>query len=368
MSDSIQEFLNVQLIQNCQLATVTDLADKFDLDAGAAKRALLEYYSATKNKEVQRLIVCVYGTGTIRVVYDDADVHRDGLTDAFLYGLSPSSNLSLSTTVRSNPTLKNPYTLVAVPDDEGAPEPPQRSRTEAVEDGPRPNVRGNQTYPAAAKPSPPKVGTPQAKAGKFETGLRSTAIIARMREDREKKERERQEELKKRRQKSTIVTEEKKLQMAKLAQLFDGDSDSGDEEKGGPDLAAVLASQPSVSAPDVAAPSAAPDQSLDLEALLDTTADESLLSIHPDQGSPTRDSQAPESTAALHESQPQSTTEDEDGYLVTTKTQHSASPAPSSSGAKRPAQRAGGPPPKSAKTAAPSKKVQSSLMNFFKKK
>ncbi|AEY96913.1 FAEL075Wp [Eremothecium gossypii FDAG1] len=367
MSDSIQEFLNVQLIQNCQLATVTDLADKFGLDAGAAKSALLAYHSATKNKEVHRLIVCVYSTGTIRVVCDDDDVPREDLADVFLYGLSPSSSLAISANVRSNPTLRNPYTLVAVPDDEAAAEPPQRSRTQAADAGPRPNLRGNQTYPAAAKPSPSKAGTAQAKAGKFDSGLRSTAIIARMREDREKKERERQEELKKRRQKSTIVTEEKKLQIAKLAQLFDGDSDSGDEEMDGRDEEAVLAPLPPVSAPDVAAPAAAPDQTLDLEALLDTTADESLLSIHPDQNSPTRGSQDHASTLTSLDAQPQSTT-DEDGYLVTTKILPSAPPAALPSGAKRPAQRAGGPPSKSAKTAPASKKVQSSLMNFFKKK
>ncbi|AET37613.1 DNA polymerase delta subunit POL32 Ecym_1380 [Eremothecium cymbalariae DBVPG len=395
MSSEVHMFINEQLISHSNLITIADISDKFKLDAYSAKKEMFHYYTSTKNMDVKCLIVCEYSGGMVKVVGNLDHVQKEGLTDVFIYGFNPSDKVSFANSVRANPTLLNPYTLVVTEDDVVSADTNKVARSQTIETRnggqTRPSVRENKTYPQTTVDS--GVDTAAVKqygkkqrenTEKFSNVLKSTSILAKMREDRERKERKRQEELRKRKERSTVVPAEKQQQLEKLSKLFDSDSDYDMENKdegssGG--AAACELSDPTAAAASPVRPTPpqidTSNKTVDLEELLETTADDSIVisSQKPDSemsGSRSYPVEQPAPQPAPQPEPQQETYIDDDGYIVTKRAQKTTpvtnGDVHTTSSAVKRSVMSETQPSKSRSIAGPKKKVQASLMTFFKKK
>ncbi|AMD20598.1 HDL146Wp [Eremothecium sinecaudum] len=365
MSEKIQGYVNEQVLTASGSVTITDIAEKFNIDVYSAKRELYQFYSTKKNTDLNYLIMCEYSNGNFKLVQNGTELDRDGLQDVYVYGISPSKNFCIISSIREHPTLSNPWEVVRV-EEESIPvennAPRAKSHVAKAEDQEkRPSKRTSNSFASNTSAKKQHIATNEntKQEDKFSSGLRSTAILARMREERERKERERQDELRMRKEKSTSISSEKKTQMEKLMKLFDSDDDQSDKiqepQIRTEDDIAVKDS------PTVVEPADATDDNNDnLDELLETTADESfLVSSQPINSASNQTSKTPDSPEAT-------TFVDDDGYIVTKKTQNVSMPgAVTKQGA---ATKAAQQPKVTKKPSNPHKKVQSSLASFFKKK
>lgn len=343
MSEEAFEYINERLFTEEKPVLFTDLIFRFKIGPSKAKQLMYSYYRQNTSTKFNCIIICVDEHGNIKVVYDlNSFDDQQTLVDCFIYAFNPLevfTPVSVARDMQEVLPVRNCYelkvepkrakTLDAQPKVERTAVPPARSRTVP------------ETKEPAKKP---------ATKGK-ETGLRSTAILAKMRGERERKERERREELQKRRdeelQRATKNDPKRSAQMEELNSLFDGDEDDEQMTDGEP-----IADRSSPEREE-----SMPIDKQELEELLETTAEDSLM--HTRNEEPVRD-------AAETKPGPDSSYVDEDGYIVTNRAATSTPPP------RRPAPKRPHPAPQPEipkKTRLPkTKKSQPTLENFFKKR
>lgn len=189
-------------------------------------------------------------------------------------------------------------------------------------------------------------------------GLRSTALLARMKKDRDDKEASRQNELRKRKeenmQKINKENPERVAQMEKLNSLFVED-DLEDEE---------LDENTRPKSPEKAAVEDNDKNSNDLEDLLETTAEDSLMEVPKAKQTERSVTEISKEPKAEEES---SSFIDEDGYIVTKRPATSTPPRKSSPVTKRALSSKQQEPSSSSSSSKRSKK-QGTLESFFKRK
>ncbi|CCK71827.1 DNA polymerase delta subunit POL32 KNAG_0I00360 [Huiozyma naganishii CBS 8797] len=347
MDTAVIDFINDRLLTQVKPLVFTELIARFAVGPSAAKKLMYKYYTEVTTVKYNCIIVCCYSDNTIKVIRDLALVEADNgddaqLTDCFIYALNPMDqftpvNLALAPEAVST-AIVTPYTLVR-----GEPAPAKQDdtqgstvpRAKTVEDhrDPVPETRAPQrssTVPAAAEPALQKPKT---------MGLRSTELLAKMKRMREDKESVRQEELSKRRKEERESREKRvqsdptrKAQIQQLNKLFTEDDDDDDVEEQQQEPLKKENTPVTIN-------------EAELEELLDTTADDSLLEVNAPKTQP--------------QPQKQETYVDEDGYKVTTR----APQAPAK--VSRPVKRSVAPPAR-----APVKRQtkQGSIESFFKRK
>lgn len=330
MVPAIQNYITQMLITECKPVTYLDLCDEFSINVNKAKNQMVDYYSTTKHETIQCIIICLLKNNTIQMITDPDNLpDRSEMLDFFIYAFNPLETIDLIKKERKHVTIKNPYVvhgeLNGRPATSETPAKvisiPSHASTHTgnahIPDEPlsTPASKRAKTYPEQVKSERPAKATKPAK----DMGLKSTALLARMRKEREEKEAQRQDELKKRKEQNHIVmTQEKKKQMEQLASMFDEDEDEDiymhaekqDEDRIPIAIESVPSQDPAADASTGLAKAPITDTRT-LEELLDTTADESLLELSQKSPQPERQPK----TAP----QEQETYIDDDGYMVTTR-------------------------------------------------
>ncbi|SCU91418.1 LAME_0E12442g1_1 [Lachancea meyersii CBS 8951] len=358
MNSDINKFIHCRLTEDVQVVLFTDLMAKFSITSNEAKAAMYDFYNATTSK-VHCVIVCGYKSGLIRIV-DDLEKFEDddSILDAFIYAFNPMDQFVPVNSMTKRPVaVSNCYELAvetAVPSGTNM---ETKMGSETINTGPnkRPTVR-SQTLPSrltGSRPQSPAATKLQPKPAVKNTGeLRSTALLQKMRKEREDKERRRQDELRKRRkmQQDKVNNDPKRKQeLEELSAMFDSDEEEGDAEGKQP-----RSDPPSTNDANFFPSETAKPTEAELGELLETTAEESLVEIKP----PSRNQRAADEEPDKQGDEPQ-TYLDEEGYTVT----------------QRPAQRASSTPVKRSARIVPNisesvskKPKQQSLMNFFNKR
>ncbi|CAR30814.1 ZYRO0E02948p [Zygosaccharomyces rouxii] len=337
------EFINEKLFTEEKPVLFTDLIHKFHIGPSRAKKTMYAYYRSNKTLKYNCIIVCCY-KDRIKVVHDVNHVDsQESLIDCFIYAFNPMEEfipVNLAVDQREYLSILNPHKLVL---------PELRSKTveeeTTIKAVPKPSAR-SKTVPQTTKDEKPKPVPPkkQQQPAKSKDGaLKSTALLAKMRADREAKEAQRQKELAQRREKELQEKKSKNdAQMKELNQMFVDDSD---EDDGNDDNQRQESEKPTSTVE--------PDE---LEEILDSTAEESLLKQSQSQDEQPKVKQEPQDTSYV----------DEDGYIVTNRPANNSSTSTPSQSRKRP----GNSTPIShqqAKKPAPRKKTQGTLESFFKK-
>lgn len=353
------------------------------------------------------VIIMCFKDGTVKVVSDlneqgeNGGGDGDGLVDCFIYGFNPNDEFipinDLKDETGSN-LITNPYKLVSdgTPVAKPAvPTPVKRSQTDSKvgkssfqNDGSSSSssISSSKIRSKTEPSNHDTVETPKPKPKKS-TGLRSTEILAKMRKARETKETERQNELKQRREEENANKLQKlnkdpkrKAQMEDLNKLF-VDSDDDDMEIDEPKKQEDEETKKDTKKMKTEISAS------ELEGLLDTTAEESLLGLNKDEdmpGNSTRDEDAasePEEVkkeegkgkATLGDESIEEITSsyvDKDGYIVTKRQQPAAqaskSPSKAKSSAKSSLSRFG--VSKKSTPLPPKRKIkQGSIESFFKR-
>lgn len=372
MCQDITKYINDRLFTDIQPVIYTDLTTNFQLTSSRAKRELYNYYCTTNGK-VSCVVVVVRANGSIQLV-QDSNVEDHDIVDAFIYGFNPTEQF----TCVNRPLVNHPLTIkncheVSITK---ATNTRNAQRAKSVADpvtAPVPSRRSH-TFPEV-KPKQDKTEdeNDNKKSDKFKNmGLQSTRLLQKMKQEREAKEQARLQELQKRKDNarcSTAVDTKTKKQNEELAKLFedededDDDTELKEEEK--PNVEEID-TQPDCQVDTQQDNQIDPDE---LENLLDTTADESLMEISSLKKQQQQQQQRQEQEQ-LQTPAKASTYIDEDGYIVTQK------PAtPTKRTTQRTTQRNNVSqktqtkrPQESATTKGPKKKVQKSLMSFFGKK
>lgn len=320
--EEFNQFISERLFTDVKPVMITDLINQFKCGPNKAKKAMYAYYKDTKNVKFQCIIMACYGDDKIKIINDIQNIENpDQLTDCFIYAFNPTESFNpINVPVDQYDYLlfKNPNKVnieLEVQNQTQTQKPAVRSKTIEIKSS-------GQSSPAAA-PSKRAKTVPEEMAPKKETkkkdmGLKSTALLARMRKERADKEAQRLEELRKRKQEENAKKEEKiksdpkrKAQMNELNQLFVNDEDLDDDdmmEIDTPikiDSSAVESSSPKK--PQVK--KGVPATQTELEEILDTTAEESLLEL----------SQEPSTTKTTEPVEEVTTYMDKDGYMVTKK-------------------------------------------------
>lgn len=336
--DEAIEFINDRLFTEEKPVLFTDIIHKFHIGPSSAKKSMYDYYESNKTLKYNCIILCCY-KDRIKIVHDVNHVDsQESLIDCFIYAFSPMEEfipVNLATDQRG--AIQNPNKVVI---------PEARSKT--LEEEPsdnktsRASVR-SKTVPqtnkdAKPKPVPPKKGQEPAKSKN--NMLKSTAILAKMRKDREDKEAQRQKELAERKEKEEQDRKAKNdAQMKELNQMFVQDSDEDEDEQ-------RQESEKPTSTVE-------PDE---LQEILDSTAEESLLKQSQSQEEPPKVKQEPKDTSYV----------DEDGYTVTNRPTNGPSTSTPAKTRKRPGTSTQTSQQQSKKPAQ-RKKTQGTLESFFKK-
>lgn len=322
MVSAIQSFISTRLINEVTPVTFLDLCDEFSITASRAKNQMIEYYSNTKHESVQCIILSILKNKTVQMVHDPEILPpKEDILDMFIYAFNPLETVDLTNKERKVLSIKNPY---AVSFEETQQPAHLRSKT-AEQSKPVISIPTQEAEPdIKAKPVIQRSKTlpePKKEPKKAQDmGLKSTALLARMRKDREEKERQRQEELLKRRQDSVVMTQEKKQQMDQLASMFDDDDEEDfsninankdDQSDTEPIAIGSLDSSPCKETEKSTERSKSVTiEPENLEEILETTNEESLLELSQTTSKPTvmvEKTNAPEAYV------------DEDGYLVTSR-------------------------------------------------
>ncbi|GAV54383.1 hypothetical protein ZYGR_0AL01150 [Zygosaccharomyces rouxii] len=337
------EFINERLFTEEKPVLFTDLIHKFRIGPSKAKKTMYVYYESNKTLKYNCVIVCCY-KDRIKIVHDVNHVDsQESLIDCFIYAFNPMEEFIPVNPVvdqREYLSIQNPYKLVV---------PELRSKTVEEEPTnkavPKPSIR-SKTVPQTtkdekSKPVPPKKQQQQQPPAKSKDNmLKSTALLAKMRADRENKEAQRQKELAQRREREEQENKSKNdAQMKELNQMFVEDSDENDENQ----------RQES----DRPTSTVEPDE---LEEILDSTAEESLLKQSQSQEEPPKVKQEPQDASYV----------DEDGYIVTNRSANNSSTSTPAQSRKRP----GSSTPtlhQQSKKPAQRKKTQGTLESFFKR-
>lgn len=387
MVTAIENFITQKLINDCKPVTFLDLCDEFSINVNKAKNEMVQYYSTTRHESIQCIVVCVLKHNVIQMITDPEKLpEKEDIKDFFIYAFNPLETIDLTNRERTHVTIKNPYKLH---NQNGTR--PQTSDgigsvinittqdvTQKMVAGPKKKSEAEPVVTKQRAKTFPEVAVTKPKKPTKSMGLKSTELLARMRREREEKEKNRQEELERRKHQQqdknhVVVSQEKQKQLDQLASMFDDDDDDDlaqfdknskkrDKKEESEEEAEVNHPVAIESVPSQESQPVNLDRTVtNLEELLDTTVDESLMELSQPEKEKEKEKEEP-----VHESKEQTTYIDKDGYMVT----------------KRPATETKKPPKpvKSAKTAEPSKKPatpvekkkarssQRTLESFFGKK
>ena len=175
-----------------------DLIQKFKIGPSAAKQALYHYYRDIQNVKYQCVIIIVYSDNKITIVKDLANIeNEDKIKDCFIYALNPIDEF-----IPNNPAIDqykcipiaNPYKLEVEhprPSTVGA-QPSRLSHKSTVE--------RSKTVPGGVTARSVGVTGSGVQKKTKDMGLKSTALLAKMKKERAMKEEERQRELQRRKQ------------------------------------------------------------------------------------------------------------------------------------------------------------------------
>lgn len=371
--DEYSEYISDRLFSEVKPVIFTDLINNFKCGPNKAKSEMYAYYKNTKNVKFQCVIVACYSNDTIKIINDLNNIDdQDKMSDCFIYAFNPMDVFNpVNDTIVNYEDLRiqNPNKVKIIGNKGETEVVPSRAKTldkNTTDDKPvsGPPKRSS-TVPAKLNASNiEKKDEPKKKEGK----LRPTELLAKMRKERQEKEANRQEELKRRKeeQEQQRLKNDPKIaaQMKDLNDIF-GDDDLDDYESEEPSKKMTNSDIVSESSPQKLRTDNTKTtiNASDLEEILDTTGEESLLMLSQNQ----TDSKKKQEKKKAEEEEEVSTYMDEDGYMVTKKT--TKNPIPPKSETKRKLQ-----PPSSSESTAkkakavPAKKKQGSLDFFFKKK
>lgn len=372
--EEYSEYISDKLFSKIKPVIFTDLINKFKCGPNKAKSEMYTYYKKTKNVKFQCVIVACYANDTIKIVNDLNYINdQDNMTDCFIYAFNPMDvfNAVNDTIVNyENLRIQNPNKIKIIESKDDTELVPTRAKT--LDNGTSNNSNNNtftnttkrsNTVPAKSNPGNVVM---KDEPKKKEEKLRPTELLAKMRKERQEKEANRQEELKKRKeeqeQERLKKDPETVAQMKELKDIFDSD-DLDDYESDEPSKAITKSDIANESSPQKSKTGNTKTtiNASDLEEILDTTGEESLLMLSQNQSNSNKKEEKKE------EEEEVSTYMDEDGYMVTKKT--SKKPVPVQPETKRKIQLPSSKEPITKKTkAVPTKKKQGSLDFFFKKK
>ncbi|CAR30625.1 DNA polymerase delta subunit POL32 [Lachancea thermotolerans CBS 6340] len=355
MASEVSRYIHERLFDSVQVVLFTDVMAEFQLSSGRAKAEMYQFYRTTSSK-VNCVIVCCYAGGVVKVVEELGTFERtDDLLDAFIYAFNPMQQFAPVNALARRPVgVANCFELRV--------EEPQVVASQAEESKPQqPRAAANRahTVPQRAAPSAVK----QKASGVTKTGgLRSTALLQKMRQEREERERARHEELQRRKQareEQLANDPQRKREMEELASIFDSDEEehtAGQQPSSEPPSDTRADSEPepqpepeSQDRNTAAAAGREPISQAELGELLETTAEESLIETAPPPAAPV-------------DAEPE-TYVDEEGYTVTRRPAQRASSTPSKRARSSPRAAAPASTPQQSK-----KRKQQSLMSFFSKR
>ncbi|CAL9735566.1 DNA polymerase delta subunit 3 [Monosporozyma servazzii] len=406
MTSEYIEYINDELFNKSHSVIFTDLMNKFKIGSSNAKEIMYNYYRTTTTMKFNLVIIMCFKDGTVKVISDlndHGDADGDDLVDCFIYAFNPNDEFipinDLKDETGSN-LITNPYKLVSEGKASVKPVvavPVKRSQTDSkvgkssFQNNTNNNNNNNNNNNSGndgsssirSKTEPASNKTVETAKPKKSTGLRSTEILAKMRKARETKETERQNELKQIREEENAnrlqqlnKDPKRKAQMEDLNKLFvDSDDDMDiDEPKKQEEEGKTEKREKEISAAE-------------LEGLLDTTAEESLLAINKDETLPGNSTREEEVTSEPEEVKKEETNGkatlgdesieeitssyvDKDGYIVTKRqqpvVQTNKSPSKAKSNAKSTLSRFG--VTKKSTPSQPKKKIkQGSIESFFKR-
>lgn len=341
LDEAIVNYTNDCLFTQMKPVLFTDLIHEFKLHPRVAKRCMYQYYQQSHGLKYHCVIVCCFRNGLIKVINDVDEISSaDGLIDCFIYAFNPMDEfIPLNKAVDQSAvlTIVNPYKLQHCNIKRSQ---TTEEKSKPAEKSPRPIIRPH-TEPAQKETKPPLKSK--------NMGLKSTELLARMRREREEKEIVRQQELMDRNskpvsQKKCAATEQ---QLSELQDMFDNDED---EEM-----------QDFISKEETPSP--------DLEDVLNTTAEDSLLEVQPqtkknsENHTMNDDINNNNNSESIPEPKKTVTTHvDADGYMVAER-KLEQTPKSASTRVRRPADA-----PQRSKPAKKIKHKQESIESFFRKR
>lgn len=353
IEDSVFEYINETLFTLEKPVLFTDLIFRYKIGPSRSKKLMYSYYKQNTAASFNCVIVTCYDNGCVKVVHDMSSLGDEtSVIDCFIYAFNPMEKfIPVNKLVDQHEclTIRNPHKVAF-----------SRQRAKTVEETTAVRIAAPVSRSKTVPEKTEAKGRDKAKPATKSSGLRSTAILAKMRAERESKEAERQEELRKRREedrtKAAKSNPKSSAQMEELKSLFDEEDEEDAEDA--EDAEHEISMEDSATSPATAAipsPSnedSAPIDKKELEDLLETTAEESAI--------------ASQVHAQVKESQteePVSSFVDDDGYIVTNR---AATSTPPQSSRKRPSKST--PASSSAKKiSSATKKTQGTLESFFKK-
>ncbi|KAG0663186.1 hypothetical protein C6P45_000885 [Maudiozyma exigua] len=371
--DEYSDYISDRLFSKVKPVIFTDLINNFKCGPNKAKSEMYAYYKNTKNVKFQCVIVACFSNDTIKIINDLNNIDdQDKMTDCFIYAFNPMDVFNpVNDTIVNYEDLmiQNPNKIKIIGNKGETVVVPVRAKTldkNTTNDKPvSDTAKRSSTVPAKSNTSNiEKKNEPKKKEGK----LRPTELLAKRRKERQEKEANRQEELKKRKeeQEQQRLKNDPKTaaQMQDLNDIF-GDGDLDDYESEEPSKKTDNSNIVSESSPQKLRTDNTKTtiNASDLEEILDTTGEESLLMLSQNQ----TDSKKKQGKKETEEEEEVSTYMDEDGYMVTKKT--TKNPVPPKSETKRKLQLSSSNESTTKKAkAAPARKKQGSLDFFFKKK
>ncbi|SMN19381.1 similar to Saccharomyces cerevisiae YJR043C POL32 Third subunit of DNA polymerase delta, involved in chromosomal DNA replication [Maudiozyma saulgeensis] len=384
MSDEdYSKFISDKLFTKVKPVIFTDLINQFKCGPSKAKSQMYSYYKNTSNVKFQCVLVACYSNDKIKIINDINNIENpDKLTDCFIYAFNPMDvfNPINETVVRMDDLLiKNPNKISIESSNEIKATELTRPRTLDNDTKPKKlttEVKRSKTEPQTSKKNNQTMKEESTKEQKPEGKLRPTELLAKMRLERQQKEKDRQEELKKRKDEHVqqkIKNDPKTAaQMKELNDIFANDDMSDYVEEDHSKRTEIKIDDKTITQSSPQKKQASTINPSDLEEILDTTGEESLLMLSQNaenkQSVPSKDKPNQEVKKDAEEEEEEVTTYlDEDGYMVTKKSANKPEPATKTESRKR------SPIAPSLKSsvkkvkAAPTKKKQGSLDFFFKK-
>ncbi|CCH59982.1 hypothetical protein TBLA_0C01680 [Henningerozyma blattae CBS 6284] len=373
--DQIFQYIEKQIGKGITIQ-FQDLIFQFQIGPSQAKQLLYDYYKTikcanddsndSKTHDFNLVIVAVYKSGNIKVINDVNNIpNKSELLDCFIYGFNPTdsfipTNQLMDQTVFIN--LRNPVTL-KIPEgtptiiDSASSDAPTTTPTDKIKPPlekldpfssmkQRSKTVGTSTESKEADKTNP-ISSGSAKRSKTipsDTGLRSTAILARMRKQREEKENERKEQLNRRKeeliekQKETEAKDstKKREQLKDLNTLFvdasdeeieDKESNTNNSNKDGTDPHLYK----ELSKTSTKNPQSTELNEEELAELLDTTTEASILEISKSDAQKGVDNDNQEKITTSNPLEKKIDTEvvrDEEGYILSTRKQPQAQSSP----------------------------------------
>lgn len=348
MDQKTSSFISEKLFTEVKPVLFTDLIHHLKIGPSMAKKLMFDYYKQTTNAKYNCVVICCYKDQTIKIIHDLSNIpQQDSIIDCFIYAFNPMDSFIPYYDIIDQKdclTIKNSYELKVSESSKII------ERTKTLEEKSKPLVR-----PTARSKTTPEETTGRKSKSK-DMGLRSTALLAKMKKDRDDKETSRQNELRKRKeenlQKINKQNPEREAQMKELNNLFvEDDLDTEEVNEG---------SKPN--SPKETDSNDKDKNNDDLEDLLETTAEDSLMDVPKIQQ--TKPPETEHSKEPKSEEEPSSFI-DEDGYIVTKRPATSTPPRKPSPVVKRALSSS-----KKQETPSSNKRLkkQGTLESFFKRK